>query len=59
MGKVTKNHKHLAIKQHHKRIVKIKKLRSRLQNAEPKAKEAILLKLKKIHAAAAPEGKSK
>ncbi len=51
MGKVTKNHKRNVNRQLHKRKDKIKKLRARLESADLKTREAILLKLKKYQAA--------
>jgi hypothetical protein len=59
MGKETKAKRHNTILQSLKRHKKIRKLRVKLLSAEPRAKEAILLKLKKIHAAPLVEVKPK
>jgi len=59
MGKETKAHRHDTIIQSLKRHEKIRKLRAKLLAAEPRAREAILLKLKKIHAAPLVEVKPK
>lgn len=59
MGKVTKSHRHNTIKQHRKRLEKIRKLRAKFQSAEPKSREAIVQKLKKIHAVTGLDPKPK
>jgi hypothetical protein len=59
MGRINHRKKHYDILQAHKRHDKIMKLKVRYAAADPKVKEAILIKLKKISAFIALGGSPK